>query len=159
MDKKQYLEKELTLLLGWIQAADTRISLVLPLSSAMLAALAAIAPTANEWSVCSAIFSAFSVLFLVLSISFSALSCFPRMEGPKGSMVFFSGIQNRELKQYKSDINELTEEKLIDDLVSQCHINAQIAHIKFTWVKRSLFCLFLSSLPWFVSIYLLYGNK
>lgn len=159
MDKKEYLEKELNLLLGWIQAADSRISLVLPLSSAMLAALAALVPTPSELSTCSAITSAFSIFFLVLSIFCSAISCFPRTVGPKGSMIFFSGIHSRGLKKYKSDVNELTEEKFIDDLISQCHINSQIAHIKFIWVKRSLLSLFISSLPWFLSIYLLYGNK
>lgn len=159
MDTKHYLEQELSLLLDWIKAADSRISLVLPLSSAMLAGLAASAPNASDWSVCSGIFSAFSILFLVLSIAFSAFACFPRTDGPKGSLIFFAGINNRELKQYKLDVMELTEEKLIDDLICQCHVNAQIAQIKFTWVKRSLFCLFFSSIPWFASIYLLYGNK
>ncbi|MDF1817969.1 MAG: DUF5706 domain-containing protein [Immundisolibacteraceae bacterium] len=156
MDKTQYLEKELSLLLGWIQTADSRISLVLPLSSTMLGVIAALAPDINGWLVSSAIFTSFAVFFLVLSIFFAALASFPRTEGPKGSLIFFSGINNREINQYRSEVENLDEEKLQNDLVSQCHVNAQIAHIKYTWVKRSLFCLFLSVLPWFISVYLLY---
>lgn len=157
MNQTEYLEKELNLLLGWIQAADTRISLVLPLSSAMLGTIAALAPEIDKWVILSAIAASFATFFLVLSLIFSAIACFPRIDGPKGSMIFFTGITSRELAQYKKDVSTFSEKNYIDDLSNQCHINAQIANIKFSWVKRSMACLFIAALPWFASIFLLYG--
>lgn len=159
MNKIDYLEKELARLLSWIQAADTRIALVLPLATAMLGALAVLAPNNEKWTVVSAVATSFSSFFLILSILFLALASFPRTNGPRGSMIFFSGINDRELEQYRSSVNELDENGYENDLINQCHINAVIANSKFSWVKRSIFSLFVSSLPWFLSIYLLYGIK
>ncbi len=157
MNKIDYLEKELLRLLDWIKSADARIRLILPLVTAMLGTIAALVPKFELWSVFSGICVSFSVFFLLLSILSVAIASFPRTNGPKGSMIFFSGINNRELRQFKNDVNFFDEEKYQDDLMEQCYINAQIAQIKFVWVKKSMICLFLSSLPWFLSIYSFYG--
>ncbi len=153
------LEKELNRLLLWIQSVETRMSWVLPLSTAMLGALAVLAPTYTKWTILPAIMSVFAVLFLALSITFSALSSFPRTTGPKGSLIFFGGIVSRELEQYIKAVNGLTKEEYIKDLTQQCHRNAQVAERKFTWIQRALGCLFLSAAPWAISIYLLYSIK
>lgn len=153
------LEKKLNRLLLWIQSVETRMSWVLPLSTAMLGALAVLAPTYTKWAILPAIMSAFAVLFLALSITFSALSSFPRTTGPKGSLIYFGGIVSRELEQYSKAINDLTKEEYIKDLTWQCHRNAQVAERKFTWIQRALGCLFLSAAPWAISIYLLYSIR
>ncbi len=157
MNKVDYLEKELARLLSWVQSVDTRISLFLPLSTAMLGFLAILAPDIDKWSILSAITTTLAAIFLVLSIACLAFATFPRTDGPKGSMIYFSGINDRELEQYKSSVCNLDEASYINDLIEQCHINAQIANKKFSWVKRSLYSLFMSSAPWFISVYLLYG--
>lgn len=159
MNKIDYLEKELLRLLAWIQVADTRIVFVLPLSTAMLGMLAALAPKITNWSTLSILMVVFSVIFLVISIACLAFATFPRTDGPKGSMIFFIGISNKSREQFRDDVDSFTEEKYIQDLSDQCHINATIADAKFSWVKRSLIFLFLSSTPWFISVYLLYGVK
>lgn len=159
MDKIDYLEKELSRLLGWIQAADTRITLVLPLTTAMLGVLAVLAPKIGNWTIVSALATFFSAFFLVLSIICLAFASFPRTNGPKGSMIFFSGINSQDINQFKESVSALNENYYIADLVNQCHINAKIAGVKFTWVKRSLINLFVSSLPWFLSVHLLYGVR
>jgi len=159
MNKIDYLEKELARLLGWVQSADTRVALVLPLSTAMLGTLAFLAPDIDKWCISSAIITALASILLVLSIVCLAFASFPRTSGPKGSLIFFSGIKDKEIKQYSDSITSMDENSYINDLINQCHINAQIADTKFTWVKRSLVCLFVSSLPWFLSIYMLYGMK
>lgn len=159
MDKIKYLEKELELLLGWIRAADGRISLVLPLSSAMLGVIATLASEVKIWTIWPAIISSFCVFFLILSVAFTAIASFPRTSGPKASMIFFQGIVERGVEKYRRDVGEFSENEYIDDLISQCHINAQIANTKFLWVKRGLGCLFISSLPWFLSVYALFGLK
>ena len=159
MDKIDYLEKELSRILSWIQVADSRIALVLPLSTGMLGAIAVLAPAIKLWSASSAIASSFAIFFLVLSLVFCAFASFPRIDGPKGSVIFFGGIVTRELEQFKSSVKSLDEEMYSDDLISQCHINAQIANIKFTWVRRAMGSLFISFLPWAISVFLLYSMR
>ena len=159
MNKVDYLEKELARLLVWVQAADTRISLVLPLTTVMLGALAVLAPAMDRWNIFSALTTSFATLFLVLSISCLVFASFPRTEGPKGSMIFFSGINDKDIEQFRESVNSFDENGYIKDLTNQCHINAQIADAKFIWIKRSLIFLFVSSAPWFLSIYLLYRMK
>ena len=156
MDKKQYLDRELDLLLGWIRAADSRIALTLPLAFAMLGVIASLGKNVHAWTVLMAVITAFTVVPLALLIMCSAITCFPRTTGPKGSMVFFTGINDRSLSQYEDSVKAMSDEDLVKDLISQCHINAQIAQTKFIWVKKSLLWLFIATSPWFLSIYLLY---
>ena len=157
MNKVDHLEKSLSRQLHWIQSADARIALILPVATAMLGSISLLIPDPDKWCISSAIFSSFTVFFLVLSIIFTSIASFPRTNGPKGSLIYFSGIQNREISQYQQAINDLNEENYINDLLGQCYVNSQIAHTKFTWVKRAMSCLFLSSLPWAISVYLLYN--
>lgn len=153
------LEKELSRLLAWTQSAETRIGLVLPLSTAMLGVLAVLAPTYSKWTIFPGIMSAFSVLFLVLSVAFSALASFPRTSGPKGSLIYFGDIASMEFDQYRVASKKLDLDAYIEDLIKQCHRNAQIAERKHAWIQRALRCLFISSAPWALSVYLLYSAK
>jgi len=157
MNKIDYLEKELSRLLGWIQVADSRMALVIPISTAMLGAIAALSPAVDLWTAKPAIACSFAVFFLVLSFIFSAFASFPRVEGPKGSVIFFGGIVAREIDQFRQSVNALDESSYQDDLINQCHINSQIAITKFTWVRRAMISLFLSFVPWAISVFLLYG--
>lgn len=157
--KIDFLEKELSRLLSWVQSAETRMSWALPLSTAMFGALAILAPTFTKWTILPAIASSFAIVFLMLSIVFSALSSFPRTTGPRGSLIYFGGIVSKDLEQYKKAIADLTENEYIEDLIRQCHRNAQVAERKFVWMQRSLICLFISAGPWILSVYLLYSAR
>jgi hypothetical protein len=156
MEKITTLESILSRQLSWINSADSRTSLVLPLATAMLGALAAAAPSSNSWAVSSAIFSALAVLLLFSSILFCGLSAFPRTEGPKGSILFFDGIASIEQDQYVSKIQEMDESSYLIDLAKQSHVNAQIASIKFKWIKRGMAALLAATIPWSLAIYLIY---
>lgn len=158
MEKIDYLEKELSRLLSWIQAADSRLSIIIPLSTAMLGALAALTPNLSEWTIVSGIFMSFAIFFLMLSLIFSACASFPRTSGPKGSLIYFSGITSRDITQFTTVVNEYDSDKYRFDLINQCHINAQIAEIKYNWVQRSMICLLISSIPWALSIFILYNE-
>lgn len=159
MDKVDYLEKNLARQLSWIQAADTRIALLLPLTTAMVGVLAALLPPTAKWTISLSLPTSFAVFFLVLCVIFTACASFPRTNGPKGSGLFFSGIISRSDSQFSKYVIDLEEQDYLSDLASQCYINAQIAERKFTWVKRAMSCLFLSSLPWVLAIYFLYQVK
>ena len=153
------LEKELIRLLAWVQSVESRMGWVLPLSTAMLGAMAILAPTFSKWTIFPAIMTTFAVVFLILSVVFSALSSFPRTTGTKGSLIYFGGIVTKDLEQYDNDIRGLSKDDYINDLIRQCHRNAQIAERKHAWIQRALGSLFIASGPWVVSIYLLYSLK
>lgn len=157
MDKVKTLEHILDLQLGWVRAADTRLTMIVPLATAMLTVLAALAPKASEWCILPAISCSLSAILILLAIVYSAFACFPRTEGSKGSFVFFGGIADREADQYRKSILGLEEEDYINDLSSQCHRNAQIARQKYAWAQKALASLLLAILPWLVSVYTLYS--
>lgn len=153
------IEAELARLLDWVRAAESRLALVLPLSTAMLGALAVLAPAASKWTVVAAIAAAFAAFFLVLSIAFAAFASFPRTTGPTGSLIYFGGITSRDLTQYGSEVKSMTPDQYIDDLIGQCYRNAQIAERKYTWIQRSMACLFIAALPWVISLFILYSAR
>jgi len=159
MDKINTLEKILDRQLTWISRADARISLVLPIATAMLGALATLAPEPANWEILPAIFASISAIFTGLAIIFSTLACFPRTYGPRSSNIFFNGIAGREADQYKKIMSEITEEDYLDDICRQCHRNAEIAKTKFEWIQKALAFLLISIIPWVITLYLLYrGN-
>lgn len=153
------LESELNRLLEWVRAAETRLALVLPLSTAMLGALAIFAPVISDWTIILAITLFIAVLFLVMSIVCAAIAAFPRTTGPKGSMIYFGGISAMNLKDYSSAVNTLTKDKYKNDLIEQCHRNGQIAQQKFAWVQKSMASLFISAVPWTISLFIMFSIK
>ena len=156
MDQTEVLEKELDRLLQWVRAAESRLALVLPLSTAMLAALAVFIPESFDKSVSSYIAAPIAFLFLALSILFCALATFPRTSGPKGSLIYFGGIESLEIDKYSTSVKSLSNDDYIDDLIGQCHRNAQIAAKKYGWIQKSMACLFLAVVPWAIALFSLY---
>ncbi len=152
-------ETELARLLDWVRAAESRLALVLPLSTAMLGALAVLSPVASKWTVVSGIAASITALLLVLSIVFAACAYFPRTTGPKGSLIYFAGITDRDLEQYENEVKSMIAESYLEDLIRQCHRNAQIAERKYTWVQRSMACMLLAAFPWFCALFTLYSRK
>lgn len=151
-------EASLSRILDWIRAADSRLRFVLPLTTAMLGALAVLAPPVSDWTMLGGISASFALFFLVLSIIFSACSSFPRTSGPLGSMIYFGGICSRDLQQYESAFRSMTNEEYLCDLIRQCHRNAQISDRKYAWLQRAIGCLFISAIPWVVAIFELYSR-
>lgn len=160
-EKDLVARQELVLarLLEWIRAADLRLRLVLPLSTTMLGALALLAPPFADWTCVGGIMALTATSLLVLSIAFAALASFPRTSGPLGSLLYFGGIVSKELDQYKTAVKEQTQEAYLNDLICQCHRNAQIAERKFLWLQRSIGCMFAASAPWVVALFLLYSGR
>jgi pycsar effector protein len=159
IDAKAILESSLDRLIEWAKAAESRLSLILPLSSGMLGALAVLAPAAGNWSVPGAIVAAFAAVLLVLSLLFAAFASFPRTTGPKRSLIYFGGIVTKDIDQYTAAMKELSGDDYLVDLARQCHRNAQIAERKYAWVQRSMVCLFLAALPWAVALFILYAGR
>lgn len=159
LDRISWAESVLSRLLTWMGAAESRLRLVLTLSTAMLGALAILAPAFAKWTVLSGIAASFATLLLVLSIVFAACASFPRTSGPKGSLIYFGGITDRDMNQYAEAFKSLTPESYLEDIIRQCHRNAQIVERKFAWIQRSMACLLIGSLPWVVALFTLYARK
>lgn len=157
-DISEDLERDLERLLGWVRSAESRLALVLPLSTTMLGALCVLAPEASKWSVPGGIFTSIAGLLLAGSIVCSALASFPRTSGPKGSLIFFGGIAETELEQYSKAVRKRTDEEYLIDLEAQCHRNAKIAQRKYYWVQWSMGAMFAGALPWVIALYLLYSG-
>lgn len=158
MDKVDYLEKEHQRLLNWIQAADSRIAIILPLGLAMLGTLAAVAKETHSWDNLQLLAAGASFILLSASLTFLAVAAFPRTDGAKSSIVFFGGINSLGLKGYQAELRSSTEDSYIRDLTRECFANARIASIKFKFVRLSLIMLFSAALPWMLAIFLLNGS-
>jgi hypothetical protein len=159
-DRISFLEDNLDRQLQWIAAADSRIAFIFTLSTAMLGVLAAISPTTpKDWSLAAGIWASAALAGGLASLLLLSFAAFPRTDGPKGSLVYFGGISQRERDQFVRDVLALDNGVYCEDLAKQCHVNAEIANRKFTWVKRSLISLYLSITPWGLAVYLLYGAR
>ncbi|SSY68811.1 Pycsar system effector family protein [Alcaligenes faecalis] len=156
IERLQYiLDKQL----GWICAADSRLSLVLPLSTAMLGGLAVYATKPSTWTLIVGIPAGLAILLLCMSILFCAFASFPRTGGTKESLLFFGGIASREVSWFRASVKAVNKVDFQDDLIEQCHINAQIASLKFIWVKRAMASMLAAMLPWAFAVYQFYGMK
>ena len=157
-ERVRFLETNLGRQLSWIRAADSRSALAFALNTGMLGFLAAVSPKqATAWGVVPAIFASFAAAFALASLVCLTFASFPRVEGPRGSLVFFGGIAQRTAEQFKEAVIALSDASYVDDLANQCHRNAEIASRKFSWVKRAFVCLYLAVLPWGFAIFLLYN--
>ena len=132
MEKVDFLEKTLSRLLVWIQAADTRVAFILPLTLAMLGVLGALVASAKAFTTLACIIISIAALALIISTVSLAIATFPRTKGPKGSMIYFNGIQSNDLEGYRQRVKNIKKKNYVDDLVNQIHINAQIAAVSYT---------------------------
>ncbi len=157
MDTTKYTKDVLSLQLNWIKSADNKIPPIFAINTAMLGVIAALIPDINSWDINSAIFTSMSIVPIVGSIICLALTAFPRLSGPKDSVVFFSGITSRTEDTYITEISDLTVEVLNKDMLQQIYRNAEIAKSKYTYIKKSMILSF-SSIPlWFISVWYLYS--
>ena len=158
IDQVSFLEANLARQLGWIAAADSKASFGFAIDTAMLGLLAAVSPkSGSAWAVAPAIFASFAAAFGLATLLFLSFASFPRTKGPKNSLIYFAGIAQRDVDQFGGAVAELSQQAYTADLSAQCHKNAEFASRKFTWVQRALVCLYLSVLPWGITIFLLYN--
>ena len=153
------LETNLSRLLQWIAAAEARVSVVLGIATAMLGSMAIFAPAAKTWPIGIWVMVCLTLFFIGGSLVCLSKASFPRTNGPKGSLLYFEGIKARDLYEYRLAMKSLTLSMYIDDLTDQCHVNAQIASLKYSWLKNSQIYLFASIIPWTSTLFCLYQAK
>ena len=152
------LDRALSLNLAWIGAADAKVAPLLAIATAMLGVLAALAPKSSGWLTIPAIIAAIASGLLIVSLGCLVTAVFPRLTGPKGSVIFFGGIASFDQNKYLARVQSITADDLLEDSASQVHRNAQIAQSKFVCVKWAFILLFVAIPFWLVAVGLLYGG-
>jgi hypothetical protein len=145
--------------LAWVAAADAKVPAVFAIDAAMLGTLVALLPSSGRWQVWTAIVSAFAGSGLLASVVCLALVSFPRLKGPKGSLVYFGGAITMSENDYLEAVCDGPTAEIVTDLARQAYRNAEIAAAKYSHVRTGMLLLFGSMLPWLVSVALLYGNR
>ncbi len=148
-------EKSLERLLEWIRAVDAKTPVVMAIDTAMLGVLAALAPAPRDLSPYHWLSIALGTLALIASLGLCAAATFPQTEGPKGSVIYFGGIAARSAFAFADTMRTLSSAEYLEDLLHQCHRNAEIARHKFASLRRALYWLFGGILPWLAALYLL----
>lgn len=143
--------------LAWIAAAEIKIAAIVAINTAMLGALgaafsAADANTRTEWAYLTTVVATFLIGFALFCAGMCVL---PRTKGPEQSVVFFVPIAKMDGQDFVDRFKNVADGDLLDDLADQVHRNAEIAVVKFTWVKRAMWGSFLAVLPWVGAIALL----
>ena len=148
-------EKTLARLLEWIRAADARIAPLAALNTAMLGILVAAGARVDDWTPSTMIIASAAGLSLSVSVIALAIATFPRTKGPDQSLIYFGGIMGGDYSAYQGAITGLTDEKYLDDLVEQSYRNAEIASVKFRFVRISMILWFVGIATWVPALYLL----
>lgn len=146
----------LELQLGWVRAAETRLSFILPASTAMMGLLASKLQWAGDdtWYLGCTWTSRLSCL--TLAVLLYSLFCVwrgmrPQTRGPKGSKIFFGGIAELDASEFTAEAEADVASAALKDLLSQIHRNAEIAVHKYLWMKRAMDALLIGTPLWIVS--------
>lgn len=143
----------------WIASADTKATTLFAVASAMLATLAAILPNSENFTTSGIISSLFAVVPLLYSIFEILRANFPRLDGPRGSLIYFGGIATHDEEQYRKKLMSCSLSELMDDYARQCYRNAEIACKKYSSIKNSTIALFISIIPWLIAIWILFNHQ
>lgn len=148
-------EQSLARHIEWNRHADTKTSFVFAAATGMLGTLAAGLPPLSDLTDWQWAALALSALPLAVSLLLCVAATFPQTRGPR-SLLFFGDIASRELKEYQLAVRARSAEDYLLDLTAQCHRNSQIAASKYAHVRRAIKALFLSVVPWLVTIWMFY---
>lgn len=143
--------------LSWIAAAEVKLAVVVAIDTAMLGVLGSAlgAARADNRTYFALISSLCAILVLGLGLIFAATALFPRTSGPPSSLIFFGKIALFKNDEYYKKFVDVSQLDLLKDLLDQVHRNAEIATIKFKWIRKAMISSFLSILPWILALALL----
>lgn len=126
--------------LGWIAAADVKVGAAIAIDTALLGGLAA-AFAGSDY--CLRTIWVYLLVCagtggMIVALVCAGVALFPRMDGPKTSMIFFGKVIEMDEATYVERFMKLSTHDLLIDLTAQIHRNSQIACDKHRWVKWSL---------------------
>lgn len=159
MNTLNFLESSLARNLSWVAAADNKVPAIFAIDMAMMGVWCALAPKVNGWPIFTAVLSAFTVFFLLASTILLAFVAFPRLDGPRGSVVFFGGIAQYSEEVFLKKMSGGISEEILDDIARQIYRNAEIAKAKYACMRWAMISMFTSVPFWLASIALLYAAR
>ncbi|WP_417247479.1 Pycsar system effector family protein [Celeribacter sp.] len=150
------LETSLGRQLSWIAATESRIALIVPLSTALFGTVAIKYSSFSSASCWIQLGSWTALILLSAAVVCASIAIFPRIKGPKASLIFFGGIASQPSESFFGILENTSEDAFRKDLAEQIYINARIAATKYSWIRRSMISLLLALLPWSLSVAKLY---
>lgn len=156
INKIELYEKSLERMLAWVQASESRLGIIVPTATSMLGVMSGLAGFARSFNWLLYFALILSVIFLILSLVFAFFAVYPRVNGPKDSLIFFGKVKMLSVEDFRLKMDSASESSYAEDLLRQIHVNAQIADEKYSWIRRSMSCLMFAAVPWMVVVYLIF---
>ena len=153
VDQISRAEANLERHLAWIERFDTKSSLAIGFSLAMLGVLATVIPPTAKWSCSFYISLSLTVAMIMGSLLFLFRGQYPRVNAPNDSLIFFGTIGKLSLAEFSKRHREMSDLEYLDDLMAQIHVNALILCRKFWSLKIALILMLFSSIPWLITLY------
>lgn len=144
--------------LSWVSSADSKIPLIFAINTAMLGVLSALVGSFDNWTVLNYISTILSIILLLGSMISLALTMFPRLTGPKDSLIYFGGIVTKSAEIYTQEMSNITDDILVKDILIQVYRNAEIANTKFNCIKWAMGQTFASFPLWLITVWFLIGK-
>jgi len=133
---------------------DTRTSLIVGITVAMLGVIASLSPALAKWTPLFWISFLLSAGLLAGCLIALYFGLFPKTASPNTSLVYFGTIGNMKVDEFRRRLRTQTDAEYHDDLAEQCHVNAGILARKFWCLKIALALLLLAALPWTLTVFL-----
>lgn len=152
-EQLQVAENTLEHLLEWTSRVDNKSLIVLGIVTCMLGVLASFAPPPHLWTLVIGIIAISSAAVLVVCLLFICLGSYPRIKGPRKSLIFFESIAQKSFEEYQEDFLKQSVEERLKDLLEQCHRNSEIIDRKFRNLIRAYRMLFIGVLLWVITLY------
>lgn len=143
MPTLEYLKGTLAGVQAHIGAADHKATALLGIAGVLIAFPAPwILVSSDERSVpfVAAVFAALAAFGFVWSICAALFVLFPRTRnrGDLNSLIYFGDIQALTLDNYSAIIDRADDKRLREDLITQIHVNADIAYRKHHVFKQAV---------------------
>ena len=156
-DRHDLLERSLDRQLAWIRASDAKISMLLPINTALLAVLAAqlgqIHATPVHWLLAAA-----ASLPCLVSFAASVRAAMPLLRPQRDSLFYFLDVAEHTPQQFRDRFRALDEEAALDDLAAQVHLSATAARAKMRHARNAYRALFTALPFWIAALYFINGS-
>jgi hypothetical protein len=144
---------QLALIHSFFPRVDAKLSTLLAIETAMLAAMAAGVPGWTDLRSLSIATAVIAGLLISASLWFLYKGAFPILNGGgNASLIYFQTIACRTENQFIKEYKAQTNESLIDDVLGQVWRNSEILRIKYTSLKFAFITLGCAIVPWAVTL-------
>lgn len=135
--------------LAWVRAADAKVPPIFAVDAAMFGLLGLRLPHLETMSPFIVVLWGLAAATLLGSLVCLGLVAFPRLAGPKDSVVFFGTAARMEETAYIQRLmTSPPSENLLHDIARQAFRNAEIAAEKYDYLRLAMIGLFASIPFW-----------